>query len=61
VGAPYLLFPGRLDARVSGAPPAVSWGNLAPGSYRLIVSGSTGESSYPFTISEGGTTTVQVP
>jgi protocatechuate 3,4-dioxygenase beta subunit len=59
-GAPYLLFPGRLDARVSGAPPGSSWGGFAPGSYRLIVSGSSGESSYPFTVSEGATTTVQV-
>jgi protocatechuate 3,4-dioxygenase beta subunit len=59
-GAPYLLFPGRLDARVSGAPPAVSWGGLSPGSYQLIVSGAAGESAYPFTVSEGGTTTVQI-
>ena len=59
-GAPYLLFPGRMDARVSGAPPVVSWGGLAPGSYRLIVSGSSGETPYPFTITEGGTTSVQV-
>lgn len=59
-GAPYLLFPGRMDARVSGAPPVVSWGGLSPGSYRLIVSGPSGETSYPFTVSEGGTTTVQI-
>jgi hypothetical protein len=59
-GAPYLLFPGRLAARVSGAPPAVSWGGLSPGSYQLIVSGAAGESAYPFTVSEGGTTTVQI-
>lgn len=59
-GAPYLLFPGRLDARVSGAPPVVSWGGLAPGSYRLIVSGPSGENSYPFTVSEGATATVQI-
>ncbi|HVE66065.1 MAG TPA: carboxypeptidase regulatory-like domain-containing protein, partial [Thermoanaerobaculia bacterium] len=59
-GAPYLVSPGRMDARVSGAPPAVVWGGLAPGSYRLIVSGSSGESVYPFTVSEGGTATVQI-
>jgi large repetitive protein len=59
-GAPYLLFPGRLDARVTGAPPAVSWGGLSPGSYQLIVSGAAGESAYPFTVSEGGMTTVQI-
>jgi hypothetical protein len=59
-GMPYLLFPGRLDARVAGAPPAVSWGGLAPGSYRLIVAGSPGDTSYPFTVSEGATTTVQI-
>jgi hypothetical protein len=49
-----------LDARVTGAPPAVSWGGLAPGSYQLIVSSAAGESAYPFTITEGATTTVQV-
>jgi hypothetical protein len=59
-GAPYMIFPGRLDARVTGAPPAVSWGSLAPGSYRLIVSGASGESAYPFTVTEGATTTVQI-
>ncbi|HSE62971.1 MAG TPA: carboxypeptidase regulatory-like domain-containing protein [Thermoanaerobaculia bacterium] len=59
-GAPYMIFPGRLDARVSGAPPAVSWGSLAPGSYRLLVSGASGESAYPFTVVEGQTTTVAI-
>jgi large repetitive protein len=59
-GAPYMIFPGRLDARVTGAPPASSWGGLAPGSYRLIVSGVPGESDYPFSIAEGQTTTVQI-
>jgi hypothetical protein len=59
-GSPYMIFPGRLDARVSGAPPVVSWGGLAPGSYRLIVSGASGESGYPFAVSEGATTTVQI-
>ncbi|HEX9148390.1 MAG TPA: hypothetical protein VF958_04430, partial [Thermoanaerobaculia bacterium] len=58
--APYMIFPGRLDARVTGAPPAVSWGGLAPGSYQLIVSGASGESAYPFSIAEGQTTTVQI-
>jgi protocatechuate 3,4-dioxygenase beta subunit len=59
-GAPYMIFPGRLDARVSGAPPVVSWGSLAPGSYRLLVSGASGESAYPFTVVEGQTTTVAI-
>lgn len=59
-GAPYMIFPGRLDARVSGAPPAVSWGSLAPGSYRLLVSGASGENAYPFTVVEGQTTTVAI-
>ncbi|HEU5251101.1 MAG TPA: carboxypeptidase regulatory-like domain-containing protein, partial [Thermoanaerobaculia bacterium] len=59
-GAPYMIFPGRLDARVSGAPPAVSWGGLAPGSYRLLVEVPEGETAYPFTVTEGGTTTVQL-
>jgi protocatechuate 3,4-dioxygenase beta subunit len=59
-GAPYMIFPGRLDARVAGAPPAVSWGGLAPGSYQLIVSGSSGEGAFPFTVAEGQTTTVTI-
>jgi hypothetical protein len=59
-GAPYMIFPGRLDARVTGAPPAVSWGSVAPGSYRLIVSGASGETAYPFTVVEGQTTTVAI-
>jgi hypothetical protein len=33
--------------------------NIAPGSYRLIVSGVSGEGSYPFTVTEGRTTTVE--
>jgi protocatechuate 3,4-dioxygenase beta subunit len=59
-GAPYMIFPGRLDARVTGAPPVVSGGSIAPGSNRQIVSGSSGESAYPFTVTEGATTTVQI-
>jgi len=60
-GTPYLLSPGsRLDARVSAGPPAASWYHVAPGSYRLIVSGSSGEQSYPFTVVEGGSTRVEV-
>ena len=59
-GAPYMIFPGRLDALVTGAPPVVSWENLAPGAYRLLVDAPEGEKAYPFMVAEGQTTTVQV-
>jgi hypothetical protein len=59
-GAAYRMSPWRLDARVSAAPPVSSWEHLAPGSYQLIVSGPSGERSYPFSVNEGRTTTVEV-
>ncbi|PYQ67831.1 MAG: hypothetical protein DMF54_02965 [Acidobacteria bacterium] len=59
-GATYLLDAWRLDGRVTIGPPATVWDNIAPGSYALITSGLSGEKSYPFTITEGQTTTVEV-
>ncbi len=59
-GALYPVSAWRLDGQVSMGPPASVWNNVAPGSYRLIVSGPSGESSYQFTVAEGQTTTVEV-
>jgi hypothetical protein len=59
-GAPYRMSPWRLDARVTAAPPVSSWEHVASGSYQLIVSGPSGERSYPFSVTEGRTTTVEV-
>jgi len=59
-GATYLLDAWRLDGRVTIGPPATVWGNIAPGSYALITSGLAGEKSYPFSVTEGRTTTVEV-
>ncbi len=50
----------RRDGIFSVGPPATVLEHVAPGSYRLIVTSPSGESSYPFTVSEGATTTVQI-
>jgi len=36
------------------------WDNFAPGTYQLLVSAADGEKSYPFTVSEGRTTLLEV-
>jgi hypothetical protein len=59
-GAAYLLGPYRLDGRVNPAPPVTVWDNFTPGSYQLFVTGTDGEKAYPFTVSEGRTTTLDV-
>jgi protocatechuate 3,4-dioxygenase beta subunit len=59
-GTTYLLDWWRLDGRVTVGPPATVWDNLAPGSYALITSGPSGEKSYPFSVTEGRTTTVEM-
>ncbi len=59
-GAIYLLSPFRLDGSVHPSPPVTVWDNFTPGSYKLVVTGSSGEASYPFTVVEGRTTTVEV-
>jgi hypothetical protein len=59
-GTPYLLFLSRRDGHVTIGPPISAWEHVAPGSYQLIVSGASGERSYPFTVSEGATTTVEI-
>lgn len=59
-GAIYLLSPWRLDGRVNPAPPVASWDHLAPGPYRLVVSTGGADKSYPFTVAEGATTTVEI-
>jgi protocatechuate 3,4-dioxygenase beta subunit len=58
-GALYLGV-SRRDGIFSLGPPASVLDHIAPGSYRLIVTGPSGEGSYPFTVTEGGTTTVQI-
>lgn len=59
-GSTYLLNPWRSDGRVNPAPPLTVWENFAPGSYQLLVSSSSGEKSYPFTVVEGRTTALEV-
>jgi len=59
-GATYRISPWRLDGRLDAAPPISSLEHLAPGSYQLIVSGPSGERSYPFSVTELGTTTVEI-
>jgi protocatechuate 3,4-dioxygenase beta subunit len=59
-GASYPMGAWRRDGGVTVNPPASVWDHVAPGSYRLIVMGASGESTYPFTVSEGGTATVQI-
>ncbi len=59
-GGTYLLDWWRLDGRVNVGPPAAAWDNIAPGSYALLTSGPSGEKSYPFSVTEGRTTTVEV-
>jgi large repetitive protein len=59
-GSAYLFFPFRRDGRLSVPAPVTAWDHVAPGSYQLIVSGASGESAYPFTVTEGATTTVQI-
>jgi 5-hydroxyisourate hydrolase-like protein (transthyretin family) len=51
-GSVYLLGPGRIDGRLFCGPPAVSWENVAPGTYTLTL--ATGK-SYALTVAEGQT------
>jgi hypothetical protein len=59
-GAVYLLSPFRLDGTVHPSPPVTVWDNFTPGSYQLLVAGTDGGKSYPFSVLEGRTTTVEV-
>jgi hypothetical protein len=59
-GATYLFDAWRLDGRISAGPPATVWDNISPGSYTLLTSGPSGDKSYPFSVTEGRTTTVEV-
>jgi protocatechuate 3,4-dioxygenase beta subunit len=59
-GTPYLFSPARRDGRLSIGAPISAWDHIAPGAYQLIVALPSGDKSYPFTIVEGATTTVQL-
>jgi protocatechuate 3,4-dioxygenase beta subunit len=59
-GTPYLFSPARRDGRLSIGAPISAWDHIAPGTYQLIVALPSGDKSYPFTIAEGATTTVQL-
>ena len=59
-GAAYRMSQWRLDGRVAAAPPVSAWEHIAPGSYQLLVSSPSGDRSYPFSVTEGQTTTVEV-
>jgi protocatechuate 3,4-dioxygenase beta subunit len=59
-GSPYLFSPFGRDGRLSVPAPVAAWEHIAPGTYQLIVSGASGEKSYPFAVSEGRTTTLDV-
>lgn len=59
-GVPYLSSPWRIDGTVSVSPPAGIWENFPPGSYQLVVSSPGGDKSYPFTVTEGRPTRVEV-
>jgi hypothetical protein len=58
-GSTYLPCPFRLDGRVHANAPVGVW-NIAPGSYQFVATTDSGEKSYAFTVTEGGTTTVEV-
>jgi protocatechuate 3,4-dioxygenase beta subunit len=59
-GSAYPFFPFRRDGRVTVGAPISAWEHVAPGAYQLVVALPSGEKSYPFTVAEGATTTVQV-
>lgn len=59
-GLPYQMNAWRMDGRVGGGPPVVSWDHVAPGSYQLMVGPAGAERPYPFTVVEGQTTRVEV-
>jgi protocatechuate 3,4-dioxygenase beta subunit len=50
----------RRDRVFSFGPPGLVMDHIAPGSYRLVVDRPEGEVSYPFTVTEGQTTTVTI-
>jgi protocatechuate 3,4-dioxygenase beta subunit len=59
-GAAYLIGAWRRDGGITVTPPVSVWEHVAPGSYQLIVSGPSGDRSYPVHVAEGRTTTVEV-
>ncbi len=59
-GNPYFSNRWTPEGFVNIAPPVAAWENFAPGSYQLVVKTSGGDRTYPFTVLEGRTTTVEV-
>lgn len=59
-GSLYLFNAFNLTGQVSVSPPMTTWYNIAPGSYQLLVAGSSGRVAIPFDVKEGQITTVLV-
>jgi hypothetical protein len=59
-GAPYLFSLWGTDGGVNLTPPLTAWDHVAAGSYVLVVRTSSGDRSYPFSVAEGKTTTLEV-
>lgn len=59
-GATYMVGSWRRDGMVVVTPPLSVWDHVAPGSYQLVVSGPSGSRSYPVSVAEGRTTTVEL-
>lgn len=59
-GVTYLPGVGKLDGRLAISPPRTLWEHVTPGSYRLIVEGSDGNTEYSVTVREGETTRVEL-
>jgi hypothetical protein len=59
-GVLSLRSPWATDGTVTAAPPVTVWGRFEPGAYQLVMSSPNSGKSYPFTVTEGQTTTVQI-
>ena len=59
-GTGYLIGAWRRDGGITVTPPVSVWEHVAPGSYQLILSGPSGDRSFPVNVAEGRTTTVEV-
>jgi 5-hydroxyisourate hydrolase-like protein (transthyretin family) len=59
-GRLYVSTLWRTDGTVNVVAPLTVWDNFAPGSYELHLPGTTGDRVYPFTVTEGRTTSVEI-